>query len=47
MEKIPVYFMPGLAASPAIFERIVLSPEIFEMVFLEWEIPLENESLSD
>jgi len=47
MEKIPVYFMPGLAASPAIFERIVLSPETFEMVFLEWEIPLENESLSD
>lgn len=47
MEKIPVYFMPGLAASPAIFERIVLPPETFEMIFLEWEIPLENESLSD
>ena len=46
-EKIPVYFMPGLAASPAIFERIALSPDTFEMHFLEWEIPLENESLSD
>jgi len=47
MEKIPVYFMPGLAASPAIFERIALSPDIFDMHFLEWEIPFENELLSD
>jgi pimeloyl-ACP methyl ester carboxylesterase len=39
MSKIPVYFMPGLAASPAIFERIQLPPETFEMHFLEWEIP--------
>lgn len=46
MEKIPVYFMPGLAASPAIFERIVLPSENFEMFYLEWEIPLEKESLS-
>ena len=46
-EKIPVYFMPGLAAGPAIFERIALSPEHFDMHFLEWEIPLENELLLD
>lgn len=39
--------MPGLAASPAIFERIVLPYENFEMFYLEWEIPLENESLSE
>jgi pimeloyl-ACP methyl ester carboxylesterase len=45
MNKIPVYFMPGLAASVTIFERIILSDAIFEMCFLEWEIPLENESL--
>ena len=38
--------MPGLAAGPAIFERIKLPPETFEVHFLEWEIPLENESLS-
>ena len=44
--KIHVYFMPGLAASSLIFERISLSDE-FVMHFLEWEIPLENESLSD
>lgn len=45
MNKIPVYFMPGLAAGPAIFERIQLPPETFEMHFLEWEIPLKKESL--
>lgn len=39
--------MPGLAASPAIFERISLSSTEFEMVLLEWEIPLDNESLPE
>lgn len=38
--------MPGLAASSAIFERIDLSNEQFEMQLLEWEIPLPSESLS-
>lgn len=47
MSKIPVYFMPGLAASTAIFERIVLPEDTFEMHLLEWEIPLDNESLTD
>lgn len=47
MDKIPVYFMPGLAASPAIFERIQLSESEFEMFFLEWEIPKRKESLTD
>lgn len=46
MDKIPVYFMPGLAASTAIFERIKLPETDFEMFFLEWEIPKEKESLS-
>lgn len=46
MNKIPVYFMPGLAASSSIFERIVLPDDIFEMILLEWEIPLDNETLS-
>jgi pimeloyl-ACP methyl ester carboxylesterase len=45
MNKIPVYFMPGLAASVAIFERIKLSESEFEVVYLEWEIPKEKESL--
>lgn len=47
MSKIPVYFMPGLAASPAIFERIQLDESVFETCMLEWEIPLRKESLSD
>lgn len=46
MSKIPVYFMPGLAASATIFERIVLPEDIFEMHLLEWEIPLGNEPLA-
>jgi pimeloyl-ACP methyl ester carboxylesterase len=46
MSKIPVYMMPGLAASSSIFERIVL-PEVFEMVLLEWEIPLDKETLPE
>ncbi|MFV5689127.1 alpha/beta hydrolase family protein [Flavobacterium sp. ZT3R25] len=47
MSKIPVYLMPGLAASTAIFERIVLPSATFEIHLLEWEIPLDNESLMD
>ncbi len=47
MSKIPVYMMPGLAASSTIFERIILPEDVFEIVLLEWEIPLENETLSE
>jgi pimeloyl-ACP methyl ester carboxylesterase len=47
MSRIPVYFMPGLAASSSIFERIALPLDIFEMILLEWELPLNNESLSE
>ncbi len=39
--------MPGLAASKAIFERIELQEEIFETILLEWEIPLDKESLAE
>lgn len=37
--------MPGLAASPTIFERIQLPADLFQMHLLEWDIPLEQESL--
>ena len=47
MSKIPVYLMPGLASSAAIFERIVLPEDTFEIHLLEWEIPLDHESLTD
>ena len=45
-ELIHVYFMPGMAANPSIFEYIKLPIELFETHWLEWEIPLNNESLS-
>lgn len=47
MSKIPVYMMPGLAASTAIFERIVLPDTVFETILLEWEIPLDKETLPE
>ena len=47
MSKIPVYLMPGLAASSSIFERITLPDDVFEIVLLEWEIPLDNETLAE
>ena len=46
MSKIPVYFMPGLAASPAIFENIKLPPDLYEMHWLHWEIPNKMETLT-
>lgn len=42
---IHVYFMPGMAASSDIFEYISLPKETFQIHFLEWKIPQENESL--
>ncbi|QFZ53764.1 alpha/beta hydrolase [Oceanihabitans sp. IOP_32] len=45
-EIIHVYFMPGMAASPKIFEYIKLPENKFKMHTLEWINPLENESLS-
>src|SRR5210317_1503005 len=41
---IHVYFMPGLAANPSIFEFIEL-PEPFKIHWLEWQIPHKNETL--
>ena len=45
MIKIPVYFMPGLAASTTIFEHIKLPEDQFEMFFLEWFLPNDKESI--
>jgi len=45
MSKIPVYFMPGLAASSTIFENIKLQEDQFEMHFLEWFLPIDKESI--
>ncbi|TBN04772.1 alpha/beta hydrolase [Hyunsoonleella flava] len=46
-EIIHVYLMPGMAASPLIFENIKLPESQFKMHYLEWFVPQENESLSD
>ncbi len=40
MAKIPIYFMPGLAAGPEIFEYLNLSSEVYEFYYLEWRKPL-------
>ena len=45
MNKIHVYFMPGLAASSTIFERIQLPTATFEIHLLDWKIPHKNETL--
>jgi hypothetical protein len=42
MSKIPVYFMPGLAAS-ALIEQIALQRYIWNLFI---RIPLDNESLT-
>lgn len=45
MTKIAVYFMPGLAASSTIFEKIKLPEDQFEKYCLEWIEPLGNETI--
>ena len=47
MQRIPVYFMPGLAASPLIFENIHLPEDLYECFYLEWLLPVGNEPLAD
>lgn len=43
MSKTPIYFVPGLAASSKIFEKLSLSPDLYELHFLEWKEPLALE----
>ena len=46
--KTHIYFVPGLAASPKIFEYLQFPVEQFELHFLEWLLPLsENERIED
>lgn len=47
MEKIPVYFVPGMAAGPLIFEYIKLPENQFDVYYLEWTLPLDNETLQE
>lgn len=44
-DLVHVYFMPGMAASPKIFEYIKLPEEQFESHYLHWIIPEKDETL--
>ena len=46
INKIPVYFMPGLAASPAIFENISLPEDRYTCHYLTWLMPEKNETIA-
>lgn len=46
MEKIPVYFMPGLAASPAIFDNIHLPQDRYTCHYLTWLLPERGEPIA-
>lgn len=45
--KVHIYFVPGLAANSNIFEYIKLPKSEYELHFLEWLLPLKNESLTN
>jgi esterase/lipase len=46
--KIHIYFVPGLAASPSIFEYLELPLDLFEVHYLDWLIPQsQTEKISD
>jgi pimeloyl-ACP methyl ester carboxylesterase len=47
MQKIPVYFVPGLASSKLIFEYIKLPDDKFEVVIMDWILPERGESLRE
>ncbi len=44
---IHVYLMPGMAASPTIFEYIKLPEDQFKVHWLQWILPIDDESISD
>jgi len=46
-DKIHVYFMPGMAANPSIFEHINLQEDLFKTHWLEWIIPIPKECIED
>lgn len=43
MSKTHIYFMPGLAAGPEIFENLALSEALYEFHYLTWLKPLSVE----
>lgn len=48
MVKTPIYCMPGLGASPKIFEHLQLPEDQFEIHLLAWKVPISlEESIQD
>lgn len=45
MNKIPVYFVPGMAANTTIFENINLPAEQFEVIYIPWKLPKAKETI--
>ena len=43
MKKTPIYFVPGLAAGPEIFENLEFDKEKYELHYLKWLTPLALE----
>ena len=43
MEKTPIYFMPGLAASPKIFENLAFDLDRYTLHYLNWIAPQSSE----
>ncbi|MDA9234531.1 hypothetical protein N9R11_03825 [Polaribacter sp.] len=43
MSKIPIYFIPGLAAGPEIFENLSLPNSVYDLHYLQWKMPLDQE----
>ena len=46
-EIIHIYLMPGMAASPTIFEYIKLPEDKYKIHWLEWQIPGKDETLEE
>lgn len=48
LDKIHIYFVPGLAASSDIFEYLEIPRNHFELHYLDWLVPVsQNESIYD
>ncbi len=45
--KVPVYFIPGMAAGSAIFDKLTLPEDSYDVAVIEWIIPLKDESLTE
>jgi len=46
-DLIHIYFVPGMAANPSIFENIKLPEDTFKIHLLEWMLPILDESLQE